>query len=73
MKCPFCGEEMERGDLVAEHVLVWQPEKQKELPRSARKKRVVLEDHPVWRVKKPGWVCRSCGKIILDHSFGPEE
>ena len=68
MKCPFCGEEMEKGIIASPEPINWlkeehfinQPNKDKGefmLARGSMGKRTTVE----------AWACKSCRKVIISY------
>ena len=68
MKCPYCGEEMEKGIIVSPEPINWlkeehfinQPKKDQgefTLAKASMSKRAAVE----------AWVCRKCQKVIINY------
>ena len=77
MKCPFCGEEMERGNLCTQNgigLLFLPPGEQPSglfnTARSVEKKGGIALDGPYnvrfSDTRLPAFVCRTCRKLMLD-------
>ncbi len=67
MKCPCCGDEMEKGYLQAGQILLWARKKHKIslLPRDGD----VLIDKNYWSGVSPeAYICKQCKKLVVDYS-----
>ena len=68
MKCPFCNEEMESGDLeVTRQSLYWYAYKQDSIYSS--RKSIELCKMPILkRGEVKAFNCQNCSKIVIDYS-----
>ncbi len=66
MKCPYCGSEMEKGDLLAPRGIHW-VKKGRGFVFAVRKSKgdiKIIGHWPSGYINS--YVCRKCGKIIID-------
>ena len=67
MRCPFCGEDMEKGLLQSGNLIVWVKKKHylSLLPRDGE---VILDRNYLTGATVPSWICKKCKKVISEYT-----
>ena len=67
MRCPFCGNDMEKGLLQSGNMIVWVKKKHylSLLPRDGE---VVLDRNYLTGASVPSWICKECKKVISEYT-----
>lgn len=71
MKCPYCGEDMEKGLIQNQNELVWLPGNNRKLFVRARfhEGAVVLSKLSVLKGSAvTAYICKKCEKVIIDYA-----
>lgn len=71
MKCPYCEREMEQGVIQSPHEISWKKGVKRRLlgRASLHEGSVVLSELSFFRGSGViAWLCRDCGKIVIDVS-----
>ena len=66
MKCPYCGNEMERGYLYGRPRTIWTPKKTR-FTTLLGEKDILLIGRRLFEDKTPADICRTCHKVIIDY------
>lgn len=84
MNCPYCSRSMERGLIYSPYELSWTPGDKLPLRSKFRhllsrtgameKKDVVLAPYePFQGSRVEAWLCRACGKVVIDRAGGESD
>lgn len=67
MKCPICGNEMEKGLVQAGQRVLWSKKRHyfSLLPKEGE---VTIGYNPLGNVCFESYICKSCKRVILDYS-----
>jgi len=63
MKCPYCGKDMEKGNIFNRLQVKWQDESSILFPKT-----VNLSEMGLLGGKAVSWLCEDCKKVIVDYS-----
>lgn len=67
MRCPFCGDSMEKGLIQGGNLLVWVKKKHyfSLLPKEGE---VILDRDYLTGSAIPAWICKKCKKLIAEYT-----
>ena len=63
MKCPYCGKDLEKGNIFYRLQVKWQDESSILFPKT-----VNLSEMGLLGGKAVSWLCEDCKKVIIDYS-----
>lgn len=67
MKCPYCGKEMEKGTITSSEPLNWLREAHFiNQPDESEGEFNLAKASMFGRAAVEAWLCRDCGKIVID-------
>jgi hypothetical protein len=69
MECPYCGGEMEKGYLQGSHEVYWSKAK-RIFGSCVIEGDIVIIEAPMGICDGDSYVCRKCGKVIIDIPAG---
>lgn len=72
MNCPYCGKEMELGSIQSKKALCWYPGEKRRIVGPAKyfEGAVTLSDFHITGSAVRAYLCRDCGKIVIDCADG---
>ena len=67
MKCPYCGEEMERGYLQSGVIILWTNKPHKMILKPKDKMEFIIKQNSLGGASIKGNCCKKCRRIILEY------